>query len=118
VSAWLPLTVATASTLALGLWIALAWELRERSRRVLELEPGLFSEPELAYGPFWLALVRAAVLTARAPRVFVPLSAFALALVLSGHAPTSPISDEELAEQEREALRRMRAMLDGDDDEP
>lgn len=112
---WVGVMAAVTSTLVAGLWIALAWELRERAARTLALSPGVFSQPELAYGPFWIALARAATLTARRPGVFVPLSVFALIIVLSGRSPTSLVTDDELREQEVRALARLREMLGKDE---
>lgn len=111
---WVGLVAAAGGTLVAGLWVALAWELRERAARTLALFPSVFSQPELAYGPFWIALGRAATLTVRRPSVFVPLSVFALLIVLSGRSPTSLVSDDELREQENRALARLRQALEDD----
>ena len=112
---WVGLVAAGTGTLLAGLWVALAWELRERAARTLALFPGGLSQPELAYGPFWIALGRAAALTARRPLIFLPLSMFSLLIVLSGRSPTSLVSDEELREQENRAMARLRKALDEDD---
>lgn len=113
---WVGVAAAATTTLVAGLWVALAWELRERAARTLALAPGVFSQPELAYGPFWIALGRAALLTVRRPGVFVPLSVFALIIVLSGRSPTSLVTDDELREQEVRALARLRQALGEDED--
>lgn len=115
---WAGLVVAAATSLGLGLWVALAWSLREQAARILVLSPGVFSQPELAYGPFWVAMLRAASLTVREPRVFVPYAALSLIVVLGGRAPTSLLSDEELLENESRALDRLRAaFLEEDEDD-
>ena len=110
-------TVAAVVTLGFGLWVALAWSLRDRAARVLALTPGVYSQPELAYGPFWVAMAHAASLSAREPRVFVPLAVFSLLIVLGGRAPTSLFTDEEILEQEDRALARLRVLLAEAEDE-
>ncbi len=104
--------VAFITTLGVALWIASTWERRERARRTLVVSPTL-AYVELAFEPFLFAMFRILPSLVRYPHEYGGLAVLSLLLVLSGRAPTSLATDEELAEIERAELgegdRRMAA---------